>query len=131
MNGMIVTVAMKVPVEPRAPRAPSRLSQKPARSSDERPLRDAQEITGAGVAEQWIQPPDQRPVADEGDQSFEFVWKPLLVAEEQKHDHHRGADDVVVEILREQAGPVRRVDQRILSGVGKRSHGRDPFTCEI
>src|SRR5258706_1186720 len=48
----------------------------------ERPLRDAQEIAGAGMAEQRIQPPDQRPVADEGDQSFELVRKPLLVAEE-------------------------------------------------
>lgn len=32
MNGMMVTVAMKVPVEPRAPRTPNRLSQKPASS---------------------------------------------------------------------------------------------------
>src|SRR5258708_9590283 len=48
----------------------------------ERPLRDAQEIAGAGVAKDRIQPPDQRPVADERDQSFELVRKPLLVAEE-------------------------------------------------
>jgi hypothetical protein len=34
MNGMMVTVAMKVPVEPSAPRTPSRLSQMPASSSD-------------------------------------------------------------------------------------------------
>jgi hypothetical protein len=33
INGMMVTVAMKVPLEPRAPRTPSRLSQKSASSS--------------------------------------------------------------------------------------------------
>ena len=32
-----------------------------------------------------------------------------------------------VEILRQQAGPVQRADMRILSSVGKRGHGRDPF----
>jgi hypothetical protein len=139
MNGMIVPVAMKVPVEPRAPRMPSRLSEDAEplvpeageQQGPERPLRDAQEIACAGVAEDGIEPPDQRSVADERDQSLELIRKPLLVAEEEEHDHHRGADDVVVEIIRKQAGPVQRADKRILSGVGKRGHGRDPFTFEI
>src|SRR5205807_648431 len=93
----------------------------------EGPLRDAEEVAGAGVAEYRIEPPDQRPVVDEGDQSFELVRKPLLVTEEEKHDHHRGPDDVVVEIFRKQAGSVQRADKRVLRGVGKRGHGRDPF----
>ena len=42
------------------------------------------------------------------------------------HDHHRGPDDVVVEIFREQAGPVQRADKWILRGAGKCGHRRDP-----
>ena len=30
-----------------------------------------------------------------------------------------------------QAGPVQRADKRILRCVGKRGHGRDPFTLKI
>src|ERR1700738_584706 len=45
----------------------------------ERPLRDAQEIACAGVAEDRIEPPDQRSVADVWDQSPEIIRKPLLV----------------------------------------------------
>ena len=46
--------------EPLVPEA--REQQRP-----EGPLRDAEEVAGAGVAEHGIQPPDQRPVADERD----------------------------------------------------------------
>ena len=38
---------------------------------------------------------------------------------------------MVVEILRQQAGLLLRADKRILSGVGKSGHGRDPFTFKI
>ncbi len=38
---------------------------------------------------------------------------------------------MIVEILRKQAGPVERADQRVLSGGGDRGHGRDPFEFEI
>ena len=75
---MMVTVAIKCR-SIRGLRTPSRLSQKPARKC---PIRDSQEIAGAGVAMDWIQPPDQPPVADERHLSFELVRKPLLVTEE-------------------------------------------------
>jgi hypothetical protein len=111
MNGMMVTVMTKVTTEPAAPRMLSRLSQKP-----ERPFGDAQEPARAADAERGIHPPDQRTVADIRDKHPRFVLEPLLVTEEQKDDHHRGANDVVIEILREQAGSAQYPDKRIQCG---------------
>src|ERR1700737_3143027 len=97
----------------------------------EGPLGDAEEVAGTRVAEHGIEPPDQRSVADERDQSFKLIRKPLLIAEEEEHDHHRGPDDVVVEILREQAGPMERAKKRVWRSVGNRGHGRDPFVRDL
>ena len=108
MNGMIVTVAIKVPVEPRAPRTPIRLSQKPASNSEPK--------VHSETPRKWLAPAWPKtgyshqingPLLMNGTSLFELVGKPLLVAEEEEHDHHRGADDMVVEIVRKQAGPVQ------------------------
>src|ERR1700758_349806 len=50
MSGMIVTVAMKVPIEPRAPRTPNRGSQKPVSRRNPNEPKKYSHSTGA-VAE--------------------------------------------------------------------------------
>jgi hypothetical protein len=55
------------------------------------------------MAEHGIEPPDQRTVADEWNEPLGLIGPPLLVTEEEKHDHHRCADHMVVEILGELA----------------------------
>src|SRR6266436_6845129 len=69
------------------------------------PFGNAEEPVGALMAEHGIEPPDQRTAADEWNEPLGLIGPPLLVTEEEKHDHHRGANDVVVEIFCEQAGP--------------------------
>jgi hypothetical protein len=64
----------------------------------EQPLGDAEEPAGATDAEDRIEPEDQRTVADIGNQDLGLVLEPFLIAEEQEDDHHRGAEDVIVEI---------------------------------
>lgn len=47
-----------------------------------------------------------------GHEPLRFIRPPLLVTEEQKHDHHRCANQMVVEVLREQTGPPQDQDER-------------------
>src|SRR5262249_32774902 len=95
----------------------------------EGPLGDAQEPAGALQAKCGIKPPDQWTVADERNESLRFVCPPFLVTEGQEDDHHRRADDVVIEILREQAEPAQDADKRIECGVDDRVHCRNrPLT---
>jgi hypothetical protein len=42
-------------------------------------------------------------MADLRDQSLSLILKPLLITEEQKDDHHRGASEMVIQILLEDA----------------------------
>src|SRR6516165_11718798 len=51
----------------------------------EGPFRDTQEPAGTLVTEQRIEPPDQRAVADEGNEPLGLVGPPLLVTEEEEH----------------------------------------------
>src|SRR5581483_6158501 len=95
------------------------------------PFRDAEEPARALVAEHGIEPPDQRAVADEGREPRRLIGPPLLVTEEEEHDHHRGTDDVSVEIAGEQAGAAERASERIERGVDERCHGRIPSRCRI
>src|SRR5262245_38292870 len=82
----------------------------------EGPLRDAEEPAGALQAKYGIQPPDQWTVADERNESLRFVCPPFLIPEEQEDDHHGRADEVVIEILREQAEPAQDADKWIECG---------------
>jgi hypothetical protein len=45
-----------------------------------------------------------------GLKTVHLVRPPFLIAEEEKHDHHRRADDMVVKVCREQAGPAQDAD---------------------
>jgi hypothetical protein len=77
------------------------------------------------VPERWIEPPDQRAVADEGIEAICLIRPPFLVAEEEKHDHHRCTDDVIVEVSRKHAGPAQDDDDRIERSADERIHDRD------
>ena len=63
INGIIVTVATKVKHEPRAPRIPNFLFQKPR---NKRPFRYAQKVSSPADAENRIHPGKERAVADVG-----------------------------------------------------------------
>src|ERR1700730_5983642 len=73
-----------------------------------------------------MQPENQRAVADIRDQYLRFVLEPFLVPEEQEDDDHRGADDVVVEILTREPTSGETVDDECHANLqlGARPSGR-------
>src|SRR5262249_12583535 len=79
----------------------------------EQPFGNAQEPTGAADAECGVEPEDQWPVADIGDQHLGLVFEPFLVAEEQEDDDHRCADDVVVEVFSGEPAVGEAIDDEI------------------
>src|SRR2546422_4170815 len=104
MNGMIVTVPRNAPQEPRAPRILSRLYQNPRNKSTADDHSDTPRNQLAPPdAEHGVHPGNQRAVADIGNQHLRLVREPLLVAEEQEEKDHRCANQVVVEVLVEEA----------------------------
>jgi hypothetical protein len=82
MNGMIVTVAMNVSIEPNAPRMPEQLVPKAQKQQDaNEPFRASEEPGGAMQAEGGVQPKDQGTIADKWDQRLRLVLEPLLIPE--------------------------------------------------
>jgi hypothetical protein len=81
---MMVTVPMKVSVEPMAPKIPSRLFQNPKNSKAKRPFGNAEKPTGAAEAEDGIEPENQRAIADVRDQDLRLISEPFLVAKARK-----------------------------------------------
>src|SRR5712664_764039 len=68
------------------------------------PIPKRQETNWPPDTEDGVQPEDKRTVADVWDQYLRLVLKPLLVAEKQKDDDHRSANEMVIEVLREKTG---------------------------
>src|SRR6266850_1289053 len=83
----------------------------------ERPLRHAEKPARAPDAEDGVHPRNQRAVADIGNQHLCLVLEPLLVPEEQEENDHRRANQVVIEVLFEQAELDERADEPV-HGVG-------------
>src|SRR5208283_4039341 len=98
MNGMIVTVPMKVAVE--RPEDAQRLVPEPEEQQHaECPFQHAQKQCGAAHAEQRVEPKDQWAMTDKGDQAIHLIREPLLVSEEKENDHHRRAEQMVLGVV--------------------------------
>src|SRR5262249_31229619 len=83
----------------------------------DQPFRNAQEPTRAADPEHGIHPENERAVADIGDQHLRLVLPPFLIAEGQEDDHHRCAQQLVVEILFEKPEPVQYACEDACEGV--------------
>jgi hypothetical protein len=114
---MMVTVAMKVPVEPAAPRTPPFIPEACEQQGTESALANTQDPAGALVPENGVEPPDERTVADEGLKTVSLIRPPLLIAEQEKHDHHRRTEDMIVKVCREQAGPAQGANNLVQCGI--------------
>jgi hypothetical protein len=104
MNGMIVTVAMKVALEPSAPRMPNFLFQNPTNNSvpnvhSETP----KDQVALRIPKERIKPEDERAIADIRDQPLDLVLEPFLIPKEEENDHHRRTDQVISEVVVEDA----------------------------
>src|SRR5215471_16384721 len=106
MNGMMVIVMIKVTHEPKAPRTPNFLFQKPKnKSAPNNHSETPQKPAGSLNAENRVHPGDQRTIFEKRDQILGFVRKPFLVSKEEVDDDHRCANQVVVEIFFEDTEP--------------------------
>jgi hypothetical protein len=84
INGMIVTVAMKVATEPSGAQYAQLLVPEPSEDQcSEEPLRNSEEIGRALHAEDGVHPEDERTVGEEGNEALDFVVEPLLISEEE------------------------------------------------
>lgn len=104
INGIMVIVMIKVTHEPVAPRMPSFLFQKPRKIS----APNNHSETPRNQLEPWRPKTGyiqeiKRPIANERYQRLRFVREPLLVSKREVDDHHRCADDMVIEVLGEKA----------------------------
>lgn len=64
----------------------------------ENPFGNSQEQGGTSDTEHRIHPEGKRAMAYVRDQPLSFIRKPLLIAEKQIDDHHRGAEEMVIQI---------------------------------
>src|SRR5207245_3858657 len=77
------------------------------------PFRNPQEPAGTPNAESRVHPRSKRAVADKRDQRLRLVIKPFLIPKEQKDEHHRCANQVVIEISLEETGLGQDLDERV------------------
>src|SRR5262245_13731212 len=103
MNGMIVTVVMKVIVAPRAPRTPNLLSQNPAYNSENLVQYDTPKNRVAPRSPKAGYSQNEGAIADKWHQHLRRVLMPLCIAKERKYDHHRGTEQMVFQILAHKA----------------------------
>jgi hypothetical protein len=114
-KGMMVTVPRKVTIaEPSIPEA-----QEDQRA--EQQFRRAEEETCAPNAKRGDQPEDQRTVADERRNLMSFKTEPLLVAEYQEREDHRGANQAIVKIAAERSA-LREINDECVHSVAHFSH---------
>src|SRR5262245_45233899 len=93
INGIIVTVAINEKHEPRAPRMPNFLFQKPKnKSAPNNHSETPQKPAGASDTENRIHPKNKRAVADIGNQCLRLVLEPFLIAKKEEYDDHRCAN---------------------------------------
>ena len=52
-------------------------------------------------------------MGEEGNEALNFVVEPPLISEEEIDDDHRCADQVVIDVLREQSKPAQHVDKTV------------------
>src|SRR5580704_2863903 len=77
----------------------------PEQECTKQPFGNSQEPSGGADTEHRIHPEDQRAMAYVRDQPLGLILKPLLITEEQKDDHHRGAGEMVIKIFLEDTQP--------------------------
>src|SRR6516164_11520495 len=94
--------------------APTNMASLLAQAED--PLKGTEKPAGATHAKYGIQPRNQRTIADEWNESLGLVFPPLLITKEQKDDHHRGTEEMIIPILREQAGLLQESNKGIEHG---------------
>ena len=112
---MMVTVPRKVTIaEPSIPEAEE--DQCP-----EQPFRRAEKETRASNPERWDQPEDQRTVADERRNLMSFKTEPLLIAEYEECEDHRGANQAIVKIAAERSA-LREINDECVHSVAHFSH---------
>src|SRR5215469_5457000 len=79
----------------------------------EYPFRNSQEPGRTADAENGVHPENQGAVADVRNQSLRFVLEPFLISKEEEDDHHRGADQVVIEVSLQKPRFRQQCDERI------------------
>jgi hypothetical protein len=100
INGIIVTVIIKVTHEPAAPRIPNFLFQNPKNKSAPNSHSETPKNQLAPLdAENRVHPRHKRAAPDKRDQSLRLVRKPFLIPEKEQYDYHRCAHQVVIKIF--------------------------------
>src|SRR5262249_44324871 len=77
------------------------------------PFSNPQEPGSTAHAENGIHPGKKRTVADKWKQCVRLVLEPFLIPKEQKDEHHRCPDQVVIEVALEEPGLRQLVDERV------------------
>ena len=78
-----------------------------------RPFGNAQKPARPADAEHRIHPENQRAILNEWNQDLRLVGKPFLVAKSQNEEHHRGPDEMVVEVFGHKTRLRQRANDRI------------------
>ena len=87
----------------------------------EQPFRRAEEETCAPNPKRGDQPEDQRTVADERRNLMSFKTEPLLIAEYEECEDHRGANQTIVKIAPKRSA-LREIHDECAHGVAHFSH---------
>src|SRR5207248_6092293 len=107
--------------------------ESPEQERGNQPFRNPQKPSGPPNAENRVHPRSQRAVADKRNQPLRLVLKPFLIAKEQKDEHHRRSNQVVIEIDLEETGPGQDLDERVhcllLYCAWDSGGAREPFTA--
>src|SRR5262249_4644409 len=79
----------------------------------EQPFGNAEKPAGPADPEGRVQPEDQRAIADVRNQDLCLVLEPFLITKGQEDQHHRCANEVIVEVFGEQTRPCQDPDKGV------------------